>query len=236
MSSIKSNNIKPPITSTSSSNVSGNKTGGIKAFFSNKPLRIIFSLIIIAGILTGVAFGIMALLNAISDKCANQPGKDWNSDLGMCVPNDCDKGKVCLNIDSDKKGNCVANDYCTGVNSQDKKYIPTDDNCDCTISCPEDYTPINMLGESRTGMNADHYGKPIHDLTCQKACQFNKIDYDENYNGYCRDGFLCGKFLVGPSRIEAEPKGSGCWDSSQFERCDGDENLVCRIDNPCQKK
>lgn len=235
MSSTKSNIIKPPITSTSSSTVSGNKTGGIKGFFSKKPVRIIFSLIVITAILVGVAFGIMALINALSDKCANQPGKDWNSDLGMCVPTDCDKGKVCLNKDSVKKGNCVANDYCTGVNSQDKKYIPTDDNCDCTISCPEDYTPINMLRESRTQMDADHYGKPIHDLSCQKMCPFNDIDYNGNYKGYCKDGFVCGQFLIGPNRIEAEPKGSGCWDSSQFEKCPHDQNLVCHRDNPCQK-
>ena len=45
-----------------------------KAFFKEKPVRIILALIIIASIMTGVAFGIIALLNSLKKK--------WNQPIG----------------------------------------------------------------------------------------------------------------------------------------------------------
>lgn len=75
-----------------------------KTFFNGKPVRIIIALIIIAAIMTGVAFGIIALVNSLSAKCSNQPGTDWNNDLQKCIPRQCeDGGKVC----TIKGVNCV---------------------------------------------------------------------------------------------------------------------------------
>ena len=58
-----------------------NTINKIKLFFKGKPARIIIALLVIAAIMTGVAFGVIALINALSDPCAKQPGKEWNKDL-----------------------------------------------------------------------------------------------------------------------------------------------------------
>ena len=56
-----------------------------KQFFNKKQVRIIIALLVIVIIMTGIAFGIIALVNAFRDPCTKQPGTTWDENLKVCV-------------------------------------------------------------------------------------------------------------------------------------------------------
>ena len=109
----------------------------IKLFLKGKPARIIIALLVIAAIMTGVAFGVIALVNTLSDPCAKQQGKEWNKDLKKCVLRECpNDGDLCLIKGASKEGNCVPKDYCKEYQGAQYRYDP--DTCECTIDCSND--------------------------------------------------------------------------------------------------
>jgi hypothetical protein len=201
-----------------------NTINRIKVFFKGKPARIIIALLVIAAIMTGVAFGVIALVNAISDPCAQQQGKEWNKELKKCVLRECpDGGKLCLIKGASKEGNCVPKDYCKDYGGD--KYRFDQNTCECTIDCSNhEEMPFTKHGKSFTKFTED--GVPADPLTCGKPCEYNTIISNGLPGGYkwCpSEGYLCGQ-LIYKENDNAAP-GEGCWEKSRFHDCS--EDIVC---------
>ena len=194
----------------------------IKIFFNQKPVRIIVALLVIAAIMTGISFAIIALLHSISDKCANQPGKEWNKDLQMCVLRQCpDDGNLCLTKGL-KAGNCIPKDYCKEYEGAQYRYDR--DTCECTIDCSgSEEEPFTKNGHKSTKFEN---GKPTDPLTCGIKCNYNIKFSEDTAGGYkwCpSEGYWCGQFIY-KENDNAAP-GQGCWEKSRFHNCS--EDIVC---------
>ena len=207
-----------------------NTINKIKFFFKSKPVRIIIALLVIASIMTGVAFAIIALTNALSDPCANEPGKEWNKDLKRCVLKECpNDGHLCLIKGVSKEGNCVPKDYCKEYEGVQYRYDPK--SCECTIDCSNyEEMPFTKHGKSFTKFTDD--GVPSNPLTCGKSCEYNTIISDGLPGGYkwCPSGgYLCGQLIYKENTNDAP--GRGCWDPNEYHSCS--ENIVCPAGVDC---
>ena len=180
----------------------------LKLYYKKKPVRVIIALIIIAGIMTGVAFGIIALVRALNkqDPCAKEPGKIWNEDAKMCVDVNCKN--VC-----NKDGTCLDN-YCDYSTSEGYIYDIDKKNCGCFIkNCDDGNHSINTKNTniSYTKMHKsnpnDPHSKLIPDdnLTCGSDCKFSN-------KGYCDEGESCKISITKDgSKYQVFDGNSGCY-------------------------
>lgn len=201
-----------------------------KQFFNKKPVRIIIALIIIAVIMTGVAFGIMALIGAFSDPCAKQPGTTWDKDLKVCVKDSCqmdngEDGIVCKA--NGKVTQCIPKDYCDySISGIEYKFYPN--TCRCIGICSSDNEIAKTdNGDDNTSMRKTKSGwEPVNSLRCGVQCNFNKSGICENADSHC--GISITKDGV-PMPIEGLK--DGCIDKYGIEICSTDENIVCSNDD-----
>ena len=203
-----------------------NTINKIKLFFKSKPITIIIALLVIAAIMTGVAFGVIALIKATSDPCANQIGKVWNNDLKKCVLSKCpNNGNLCLIKDVPKSGNCTADDYCSTYEGVEYIYDPS--SCECTIKCSNsEEEPFAKNGNSYTKFTN---GKPDNPLTCGVKCEYN-TSTDINIPGgkkWCLPDYLCGQNL--DEQNENLNPGVGCFSNEYYDSCSepNPDNVVC---------
>jgi hypothetical protein len=205
-----------------------NTINKIKLFFKGKPARIIIALLVIAAIMTGVAFGVIALVNALSDPCEKQPGKEWNNDLKKCVLKECPDGGNLCKVKGLKAGNCIPKDYCKEYEGAKYRYDP--DTCECTIDCPNDEEkPFTKHGDNITKFEN---GKPTDPLTCGIKCDYNTKILNGLPGGYkwCpSEGYWCGQ-LIYKENVNDAP-GQGCWEKSRFNNCS--EDIVCPTGVTC---
>lgn len=199
-----------------------------KLFFNKKPVRIIVALIVIAGIMTGVAFGIIALLAAVSDPCAKQPGTTWDKDLKVCVKDSCqmdsgEDGIVCKA--KGKINKCIAKDYCD-YSGPEGQYSYDEETCECKLICNSDEEAFSIKNKSKT--TEMNNGTPSNPLQCFKYCDLQKSDGANGsgiYKNYCSSKlYNCGISKNNNRDIIAE----GCLDKNSYKLC-GDEkyNIYC---------
>ena len=202
-----------------------------KLFFSKKPVRIVTALIIIAAIMTGVAFGVIALVNAFSDPCAKQPGTTWDKDLKVCVKDSCqmdngEDGIVCKA--KGKVNQCIAKDYCdySGIEGQ---YSYDEESCMCKLDCSslgEEYQGFTKDGTNAVNMNKTTSGwEPNNKLYCGSRCEFShKNIYNPGGEGWCPPLYLCGKEITESGDV-IDP-GVNCFYNKKYGRC-GDSDIIC---------
>jgi len=191
-------------------------------FFRAKPTRIIIALIVIAAIMVGISLGIIALTKALTDKCANHPGSDWNSDLKKCIPRSCsDGGHVCKskNAADDKSGNCIPKDFCS---TPEGNYIYDPDSCECTLNhCDSGFEPYTKDGKTFTN---DTVNKPMQ---CGFSCPQIKESVGIAYGGigYCDENTLCGY-----NQVKNSDKIHNCYDPKHYKYCDkSTSDLICPL-------
>lgn len=185
-----------------------------KTFFKSKPIRIIIALCVIAAIMVAIGIGISALVKNLTDKCANQPGTDWDSALNMCVPRGCDDGgPVCKskNASDDKSGKCIPADYCSTSEPGNYEFDP--DSCECIrTDCGTDNVPINPNDDKSYVIPPITSG---NQLICGQYC--------EEAKKLCLPNEICGY-----KQYPGEEKVWGCYDTQFYSHCEGSpSNLVC---------
>ena len=192
-----------------------------KQFLKGRPVRIIIALLIIAGIMTGVAFGIIALMGIISDPCP--AGSTIDKQLNKCVQDGC-KNVCKKNINGRKKGDCLSNNYCSYSGSEGQ-YSFDEDSCECKLICSEGegYAPS---GKKSTAMNNK---KPVEPLTCGSYCKYASNKGNNKHGGYqwCANGYLCGKNEDETGEINNQGM---CFSQSEFGLCPSSSEIVCRKD------
>lgn len=218
-----------------------NTINKIKLFFKGKPARIIIALLVIAAIMTGVAFGVIALVNAMLDPCAKQPGTTWDKNLKVCVKDSCEingeDGFVCKNNKTAGINKCIPKNYCH-YSTEEGSYYYDHETCECKLDCSslpesnvEDFEGFTKDGNNSTKMKPDSNNPdsfiPEDNLYCGKSCSFNKTNNTGiGGNGWCPPSYLCGT-SINSDGINLSP-GSGCFpDNGTYEQC-GNSNNICR--------
>lgn len=201
----------------------------LEYYYNKKPIRIIIALIIIAAIMTGISFGITALIKSLSDKCANEPGKVWNQDLNKCVLQTCpNDGNLCLLKGSPNEANCIPKDYCNGQSNDGHDYIWDSDTCECKLNCSEGEDAWTKDGKHTTPF---YNNKPSNELACGIACPENTTTENEGGIGWCPPDNLCG---VNKYEDSTNIR-TGCFDNKSNTQCRGDNKLICDSDTDCHK-
>lgn len=218
----------------------------IKLFLKGKPARIIIALLVIAAIMTGVAFGVIALVNAFSDPCTNQPGTTWDKNLKFCVKNSCEingeDGFVCKNKKTAGINKCIPKNYCD-YSTEEGQYYYNHETCECKLDCSslsesnaEDFEGFTKDGNNSTKMKPDPNNPdsfiPEDNLHCGKSCSFNKTNNTGiGGNRWCPPSYLCGEWILS-NGINLSPN-SGCFpDNGTYEQCSNSENIC--LTNTCE--
>ena len=218
-----------------------NTINKIKLFFKGKPARIIIALLVIAAIMTGVAFGVIALVNALSDPCANQLGTTWDKNLKVCVKDSCEingeEGYVCKNKKTAGINKCLPKNYCD-YSTEEGSYYYDHETCECKLDCSslpesnaEDFEGFTKDGNNSTKMKPDPNNPnsyiPEDNLYCGKSCNFNKTNNTGiGGNGWCPPLYLCGT-SINSNGINLSPN-VGCFpDNGTYEQC-GNSNNICK--------
>ena len=174
--------------------------------------------------MTAVSIAVIYLMRKLKQKCTDKPDMTWNDDLQMCVQQDCTNmcnGKV----DPSKKGNCMPDNYCSGIEGTlpYTKYVFDPDSCGCTLSgCPSSTSPYAKNGDDY--VIPDENGKiDTSALECGISCPLENITYGPGGIGWCpMTGYYCGN-------------GGGnqhCLDDKIFKKC-GDGDLYCYSGDEC---
>ena len=199
-----------------------------KEFFNKKSVRIFIALLIIAGILTGVSIGIIALVRKVQDPCINETGKSWNDELKMCVEDNC-KNLCKKNNDTSiyKKGQCVDENYCKLYDEKNSVHYKFDsEKCACIGSCtepnefartPEGDESTNMIKDPRTG---EYYPPKDKAFTCGKFCKFTN-------SGICRQGNQCGIQITENGTVLS----AGCQDMKKCNPDDDQDPIMCNLNS-----
>ena len=191
-----------------------------KLFFNKKPVRIVVALLVIAAIMTGVAFGIMALVGAFKNPC--QSGYYYDNNLNVCVKDSCQN--ICKT--GGRKGSCD-DDMCTGSNEEGYPYVYDGNLCECVLDCStagpagdgQDllgriYTSfaVNGNGQKSTAINN---GIPEEPLTCAIQCDLS------GKTQYCNSNTVCGKNVTESSGIDGINGDSdgGCFPYPKYKLC-----------------
>ena len=209
-------------------------TQNIKNFFQKKPVRIITAITIIAGIMTGIAFGLIAIIRAIKKRnpCASQPGYTWDNDLKVCVKDGCKN--ICETDTGDhQKGDCFPDDYCN-YSTSEIQYIFDEQKCECVAQCLDDEKIARTIdGKDSTEMQKTESSfEPINKLYCGYECEFSNSTICLDKDSYCGTSIdKNGSILSLGTKAGEQP---GCIDMvSGVEICSSDEKIVC--DNPYYK-
>ena len=205
-----------------------------KIIFGNKVVRLIFFLLVIGGILTGVAFGIIALIRSLKDPCTTDPTRPiYDPDSKACVPN-CGKKKMCNNPKADLYQKCPPDNHCPG------SYIYDKNSCECTMKCNSGFKPFTQNGlSSTTEMTKDANGNytPVNPLICGIPCPLrtNK-SWRKTLDGgpdYCNRGYLCAESI---DTNERHTRRGECLDSSTFSMCEDHSDIACSTGSKCISK
>lgn len=192
-------------------------------------IKITIALIIIGAIMTGAAFGLMALMRSINDPCANQPNKVYKKEIKMCVDKDCQN--ICT-ADGDMKGVCLDN-YCNYTDTSGNPYTADTEDCACQIVCPDDQEGKNLTNpdinytqmsqKDPTDPKSQYF--PVDKLVCTKECKFSD-------KGYCLPNKDC-QISIGSNGEVLNSTGEACdlsKNGAHWQQC-ADPNVVCNQDS-----
>ena len=209
-------------------------TQNIKNFFKKKSVRIITAIIVIAGIMTGIAFALIAILRAINkkDPCASQPGTTFDKSINKCVKNNC--VNICRADGANhKKGDCFDDNYCN-YSTSEIEYIFDEQKCECVAQCSDDQKIARTIdGKDSTEMQKTESSfEPINKLYCGYECEFSNSTICLDKDSYCGTSIdKNGSILSLGTKPGEQP---GCIDMvGGVEICSSDEKIVC--DNPYYK-
>ena len=186
-------------------------------------------LLVAAGIIAGVVFGIIQLVSALTDPCMHQPGTQWSKSLKKCVPDSCpDGGFMCKST-----GNCVSKDYCDYTDHiSTGQYSYDEESCECTLICPisgeEPYLKNSSQTVTKMHENPSDPTKYIPDnkLLCGTPCDISDTHHCEQ-----TVNTICGRYIKwdGTQDIEDEYKKMCLPDDDNFEKCSGQnpQNVYC---------
>lgn len=194
-----------------------------------KILKILLGLIVIASILTGAAFGIIALVKALTPPC--KPGFKMDNDLGVCVQDGC--VNVCgTDTGPFKKGNCLPDDYCNYSGTEGQyKFDP--DTCECTLTCNVSGQEARTKdGQNSTAMKKD--GSPEEPLQCGYHCDFSPSKLCLYDNDTCAISINSQGKIV--NKIPTDKDYNSCYTlnkskSDYLMQCPTDKNIVCSSTN-----
>lgn len=198
-----------------------NAINKIKVFFKSKPVRIVVALIIIAAVMTGVGFGVIALVNALKAPCKS--GYQYDKDLKVCVKDGC-KNICKADVGTHKKGDCMPDNYCDHSGAEGQ-YKFDSNTCECTLVCNgTDKKPFNTKFPNKT--TTPMYKKsnewyPVNKLKCGYECNLSK-------NKYCDEPNKCNISLNKNGYLMSE--GTACYNNfndNDYEKCD-DRRVICR--------
>ena len=180
-----------------------------KKVLNNKIVRLVFFLLVIVSIITGIAFGIMALVKSITDPCSQQPNSTFCKKTGLCIKND----------------------YCP------KPYIFDPESCECTIDCSsqgEGLQPFTLDGKSSTTIRIDNgYRIPNEELTCGMPCEYSKVKQSINIGGigWCAEDYHCG-YSIDDNNPPLKPYDGLCIPST-YDKCSKKNKLYCENNSDC---
>jgi hypothetical protein len=210
-----------------------------KQFFNKKPVRIVTALLVIAIIMTGVVFGVIALVKALSDPdpCAKQPGTTWDKNLKVCVKNSCqmdngEDGFVCKNQKTRGINTCIPKDYCD-YNGPEGQYSYDEESCMCKLDCSslgeeyQGFTKDGLQNEINMQKLGDKY-IPVGDgLICGLPC-------DISNKKFCNVGDLCAKSINYNKQTKTKEQYlPGECLPSNFVLCNKDKNIACSSQDDC---
>ena len=192
-----------------------------KQFFNKKPVRIVVALLIIAAIMTGIAFGIMALIGAFKDPC--QSGYHYDNNLKVCVKDGCKN--ICGTDRGDhQKGDCLSDDYCNySISGIEYKFDK--ESCKCFGICSSDNEIAKTdNGDDSTIMEKTGSGwKPVNALHCGTACEFSKSGICIDSEAKCSVSIDNKGNLIGPK--------TGCIKKERnktYVNCKTDRRISCQ--------
>ena len=205
-----------------------NAINKIKVFFKSKPVRIVVALIIIAAVMTGVGFGVIALVNALKAPCKS--GYQYDKDLKVCVKDGC-KNICKADVGTHKKGDCMPDDYCD-YTELGIKYKFDPDSCKCFGICSSDNEIAKTEnGDDTTSMRKTESGwDPVNRLECGYKCKFNKAGICLNKDDYCAISInKNGEIIPEIPGTKGAPDKISCVNlsNSYIEKCSSDENIIC---------
>ena len=180
------------------------------------------ALLVIAAIMTGIAFGIMALIGALKDPC--QSGYHYDNNLKVCVKDGC-KNICKADTGEHKPGNCLTDDYCdysdTGI-----KYQFDPDSCECIGICSNNNQIAKTYnGDDSTKMKKTNSGwEPINKLSCGYKCKFNKAGICNNKDSYCGISIDNNGKIIS---ISTNDNISCIKLNNNIKKCSSDENIIC---------
>lgn len=197
-------------------------TQNIKNFFQKKPVRIITAITIIAGIMTGIAFGLIAIIRAIKNPCASQPGTTFDTSINKCVPNNCDgELKACTTKGAPLYLQCPPTDYCDFSNSEMHfQYDP--DSCECKPICNIGEQEAFNIDNKKTTI-LDNNKNPIDQFNCGYECEFSP-------NGFCEHPNTHKNCNISPLK-DGQILRKGCnftASASSYELC-SDPSVICPL-------
>lgn len=216
--------------------MSNNFIQSTKKFFNKKPVRIIFAIIVIASIMTGIGFAIIALVGALSDPCSKQPGTVWSDDVKSCIPAQCDGNlPVCLKKGSNWYKQCPPINYCDSSTPEGYNYKYDTDSCECILDCSslgEDYdgfTPDGKFNSISMKKDGNNYIPEDNDLICGYKCDFS----DKNF---CTSDFYCAIHKVyNPVTKTTTVENKGCLPKNDYVLCSSDNTIACHSQSDCTK-
>uniref|UniRef100_A0A6C0LDS3 Uncharacterized protein n=1 Tax=viral metagenome TaxID=1070528 RepID=A0A6C0LDS3_9ZZZZ len=210
---------------------------GTKQFFNKKPVRIVVALLVIAIIMTGISFGVIALVKALSDPCAKQTGTTWDKDLKVCVKDSCqmdngEDGIVCKNKKTRGVNTCIPKDYCDYFGPEGQ-YSYDEESCMCKLDCSslgeeyQGFTTDGLQNEINMQKSGDNY-IPVGDgLICGLPCNISD-------KKFCKVGDLCAKSInYNKQTSTKEPFLPGQCLPSNFVLCNKDKNIACSSQDDC---
>jgi hypothetical protein len=204
----------------------------LKTLSKNRYVRIIFALIVIAVIGTGVVFGVLAITGSFKPPPPSCPnGQAYDSTLDACINNDCANNPT----------------YCTDKNILKDGILNPDKYPECDCKCPDD--KINDVDPKvcndicgDTGASCDSnsvcaYSNVIQNeedakLSCVNIADYNKKCDKQYKNGdlYCLSNYTCS--------TDVDGNGNGyCIKQDKPTKCNGYMSCMTNktLPNGCDK-
>ena len=214
-----------------------------KQFFNKKPVRIMLALLIIAVIMTGVAFGIMTLNGALNppnppqrcpkgqtidktyntclkDACANKEDDYCNTESGGNI-----KGGVLDSRNFPSCGTCI----CTDDKILNSKKTECIDKCGNTGTGCENGNVCAFLNNTSTDVSNDN-------LQCFNPSSYSKCKTQINNNNdvYCNSAvFTCVETSDGAYCKQNTPSSPPSPPSPSGKQCDTQSGYACISNSDC---
>lgn len=208
-----------------------------KQFFNKKPVRIILAILIIASIMTGVAFGIIAIVRSLNPQSKCPKGQTFDENYNTCLENACAnkeddycnsqlggniEGGILNTSNFPSCGTCICPDDKI-LNSTQTKCI---DKCGNTGKGCEDGNICGFLNNTSTDVTSSN-------LECFNPDSYSKCENQiNNYDIYCSNIFTCKNTSDNRSYCDTNTPAP----SPSHQSCDENSGYPCQNDPDCNSQ